>query len=126
MAPQIQQGLGYDIQADVYSLGVILYQLVMGDLPFKAWDQKSLLKEKLTAKPNFTKVRISDELRDLITRMLISNPKERITFIEVYQHKLWKKQEGKNDLIKSIGNYNLSNKSRIAFQNYEETYKSID
>jgi hypothetical protein len=63
----------------------------MGELPFKGWDEKTLLKEKLTANLSFKKVRISDELIDLITRMLIPNPKERITFIEVYQHKLWKK-----------------------------------
>ena len=38
MAPELFTGIGYNAQADMWSLGVILYQLVSGWLPFYGED----------------------------------------------------------------------------------------
>jgi serine/threonine protein kinase len=36
MAPEILEEKNYGMEADVYSLGVIFYQLLFGDYPFNA------------------------------------------------------------------------------------------
>ena len=45
-APEIINGLGFDENADLWSIGVILFQMVTGTLPFTARDREEL-KQKL-------------------------------------------------------------------------------
>ncbi len=34
MAPEIMEGKGYGLQVDIWSLGIMLYEMVCGRLPF--------------------------------------------------------------------------------------------
>ena len=80
-APEVFEGKT-TTQSDMWSLGVVLYQMISGYLPF---DQKSLA---LTIKdimandwhwrsPEFDHV--SKECKDLIKRLLTKNPSKRLT-----------------------------------------------
>lgn len=51
MAPEIIRGEAVDARADVYALGVLLYQLLTGELPFWSEDQFELERLHLTAPP---------------------------------------------------------------------------
>ena len=51
MAPELIRGDAVDARADVYALGVLLYQLLTGELPFWSEDQFELERLHLTAPP---------------------------------------------------------------------------
>jgi serine/threonine-protein kinase len=51
MAPELWSDEEPDRRADIYSLGVILYQMLTGDVPFKGTSAPSIMKKILTSEP---------------------------------------------------------------------------
>lgn len=51
MAPEILQGKVYDKKCDVWSLGIILFQLSYGKLPFSISEGYSTFVEKVINEP---------------------------------------------------------------------------
>lgn len=86
LAPEIIAGKGYDeFSSDVWSLGILLYTLLTGSVPFKANNLKELQKQVLQGKykiPDF----ISSEARDLISQMLEIVPYTRISVRKAIEH----------------------------------------
>jgi serine/threonine protein kinase/tetratricopeptide (TPR) repeat protein len=80
MAPEILRSEPYNFTADLYSLGVILYQLTTGQLPFRADDPAVLISRVLEQEPippGSINDRIPQELEDLILGLLVKNPHQR-------------------------------------------------
>ncbi|XP_013793398.2 serine/threonine-protein kinase SIK3-like, partial [Limulus polyphemus] len=92
-APELFEGKQYDgPKADIWSLGVVLYVLVCGALPFDGSTLQSLRTRVLAGKiriPFF----MSTECEHLIRHMLIVDPQKRFTIQQIIEHK-WMQQGG--------------------------------
>jgi len=43
MAPEMIKNEGHDLKADIWALGILCYQLIVGTLPFKARNIETLV-----------------------------------------------------------------------------------
>ncbi|KAI3949209.1 hypothetical protein MKW92_041663 [Papaver armeniacum] len=89
MAPEIMQFQKYDAKADLWSVGVILYQLVIGKTPFTGNNQIQLLQNIMKSKelqfpPDIKE--LSSDCTDLCRKLLRRDPVERLTFEEFFGH----------------------------------------
>jgi len=89
IAPEIISGQEYgSLSQDIYSLGVLLYLLIYGDLPALNNDNNSLHLPQYTIKGNYC----SEEVRHLIRWMLQKSSSLRPTLDEVFSHE-WIKEK---------------------------------
>uniref|UniRef100_A0A0D9WGX3 non-specific serine/threonine protein kinase n=1 Tax=Leersia perrieri TaxID=77586 RepID=A0A0D9WGX3_9ORYZ len=92
IAPEILDLQEYDGKlADVWSCGVTLYVMLVGAYPFEDKDDpKNLMKTvKLIREVEYEipeQVHISTDCRELISRIFVSDPSERITMQEIKNH----------------------------------------
>lgn len=89
MAPEMILGEYYDTKVDIWSLGVLLYNIVSGHMPFPATDQASLFAKIIKGKFDFDHKEfqmVSDECKDLISKMLVLDPKKRLTVVQALNH----------------------------------------
>jgi serine/threonine-protein kinase ULK/ATG1 len=88
MAPEVMQAQKYDAKADLWSVGIILYQLVTGSPPFTGDSQIQLLRNIL----NTREIRfpsdcdLSHGCIDLCRKLLRINSVERLTVEEFVNH----------------------------------------
>ncbi len=78
----------YGFEVDVWSLGIILLEMCLGEVPFKGSseiEQLNLLEKNGRDLSHF-KTRISEDGLDLVGKMLNFNPKERIELVRVLEH----------------------------------------
>lgn len=88
IAPEVLEGKqGHSYEVDVWSLGVIIYTLIIGKPPFETNDVKTTYKRIRMNNYTFPEnVQITDSARDLITRILNNDPSRRPTVDEILCH----------------------------------------
>lgn len=90
-APELLKGLTYSGPAvDVWSAGVLLYSLLVGQLPFDD-DNVNNLYKKIQIGQFIIPQWLSADVRDLISSMLKTNPVDRITVAKALEHRWIKK-----------------------------------
>jgi serine/threonine-protein kinase ULK2 len=89
MAPEVLEGTEYNNKADIWSIGTCFYELIYGRPPFTAKNIVELL-QNIKNKPVYLSksIVVSDITADVIRKMLIVNPKHRISWEDLFEHKV--------------------------------------
>ena len=91
MSPEIMAGEEYDNECDLWSLGVIIYQLFFKKYPYNGMKEMAIYNQI----NNFGQkclIKTGDEkLDDLIRKLLVKDPKKRITWEGYFNHPFFKK-----------------------------------
>jgi len=85
LAPEIIKEQGHDERVDIWCIGVLLFELITGTVPFKGKDIETL-------KSNILHLRISwpnemnPDAKDLISKILKLDPSQRISLEDMLEH----------------------------------------
>lgn len=91
MAPEILRYEKYDAKADLWSVGTVLYEMVVGKPPFRATNHVELLRkiERGEDRIRFPEdSEASEEIKQLIRGLLKRNPVERMTFKDFFDNQV--------------------------------------
>lgn len=85
---------GYSYKVDVWALGIICYELLMGRTPFHSFEMKDLIAKINEGKYSVqTKEPLSVECALFLTQCLQANESDRINFEELVDHPYLKLQK---------------------------------
>lgn len=88
IAPEILENkIGHSYEVDVWSLGVVIYTLIIGRPPFETPEVKSTYKKiKMCAYTFPEHIPYTENVRNIISKILVIDPSKRPTLDEVMQH----------------------------------------
>lgn len=102
IAPEIINGEDYTNAADIWSIGVVLYAMVTGKLPFEdPSNSVQAILQKIVDSDLCLPKELSPELKQLIQRMLCRVPSRRITINEIKIH-TWYSNASEERLCSSV------------------------
>jgi serine/threonine protein kinase len=84
VAPEVKLGQPYNNKCDIWSSGVILYEMICGKLPFKKNNLNFLFKQIQNSEPNYDE--IPKDISNLIQNLLKKDPNDRISLSDIKNH----------------------------------------
>ncbi|VVA98948.1 unnamed protein product [Arabis nemorensis] len=76
VSPEVIRGDGHDFSVDWWALGVLTYEMMYGETPFKGKSKKETFRNVLVKEPEFAGK--PNDLTDFIRRLLVKDPNKRL------------------------------------------------
>jgi len=85
LAPEMIKESGHDHNLDIWCIGILMFELLTGSIPFQGADQQALSSNILKNKICWPKD-IDPSAKDLISKILKTEPSERIQLVDMLKH----------------------------------------
>ncbi len=85
MAPELLQKKYYDYTVDIWGLGVLLFELMHGHSPYRAKKIDQIYDNIINKRMKFSS-RISEDVKDLLTKILQIYPSDRLSIEGILEH----------------------------------------
>ena len=128
MAPEIMRNKKYNQKSDLWSIGIIFFEMLTGNTPFKAkniYELIRVIENDVVEIP--TKFILSKECRKLLLSLLEKNPEKRISWEDFFCHPLIYQadpfeEENKLMEISGLDSFPEIPKTSNIFDSFSETY----
>ena len=92
MAPEIFKRIRYTYKVDIWSLGIVLYELITLDVPFKGYNIIDLKNNILSGVYNKVSLNFNLELKSILISLLSNNSYIRPSITELFTNNILKKK----------------------------------
>jgi len=118
LAPEMIQGTGHDHTLDIWSVGILLYEMMVGRPPFQSTNHTMLIQRILNIAINFP-ASLPPPVVDLVQRLLQQDPTRRMPLDQVLRHP-W--VVGRPGDVEASG----SREPSVLAQQVQETRKQVE
>ena len=85
LAPEVVMQMPYSYPIDIWALGILCYEMILGATPFYDDNKSKLFSNIVSAQPYFPP-QLDRRIADFISRLLAKNPADRPTFEDMKSH----------------------------------------
>ncbi|CAM9862715.1 unnamed protein product, partial [Sphacelaria rigidula] len=134
VAPEVLQGDSYGKPVDMWSMGVIMYTILSGSLPFKAMRQATLFRKIKEGSYNFRSNswnNVSSTAKDMISKLLIVDSTQRLTARQALLHPWFEAADRSlaghdlRDNLEELQVFNAKRKMRAAIQSVRPSGRTL-
>lgn len=86
LPPEMILGTGHDESADMWNMGVLMYEMAIGKSPFAGATKEIICRNIVTVNLSFPDTCNDKDLKHLISSLLKKKPKERLTVRDTMRH----------------------------------------
>lgn len=101
MSPEILKCQRYSDNTDIWSFGIILYELITGNIPYivRSFAELNRIYNSIEQIEIPKKIQVSNNCKDLIIHMLTVNPQNRITWERLFRHEWFSDSIGETGIL---------------------------